>query len=480
VTALVLFRDDLRLDDNPALAEAAAGGRPVVALFVLDEVSPGIRPLGGAAKWWLGRSLAALRAELAGRGVRLVARRGGMVEHALDVASAIGATHVAWNRRYGAAEQAVDAALKAELKARGVTATSHNAHLLYEPWEVTTKAGSPAKVFTPFWRAARATKPARAPVPAPALIGADAAVPSDDPAAWGLQPTSPDWSTGMAEAFAPGSAGAMARLDRFLVEGLPGYADGRNRPDLPSTSRLSPHLRFGEISVARVWAISEHAVASGRSRAPEDDLVKFQAELGWREFAYHLLHQEPALATRNWQRKFDAFPWREDAAALKAWRKGLTGYPIVDAGMRELWTTGWMHNRVRMIVGSFLVKHLLVDWRRGEEWFWDTLVDADPANNTASWQWVAGTGADAAPYFRVFNPVGQGEKFDPMGAYVRRWVPELSRLPDALIHRPFAAGGIDLAAAGVSLGRTYPRPIVDLDFGRERALKALEATKDAA
>jgi deoxyribodipyrimidine photo-lyase len=314
----------------------------------------------------------------------------------------------------------------------------------------------------------------------PNLVGIAVSAPLGDVLNWGLQPTSPDWSTGMAAAFTPGSAGARARLDRFLVEGLPGYADGRNRPDLPSTSRLSPHLRFGEISVAEIWAASEHAVLSGRSRASDNDLAKFQSELGWREFAYHLLAQEPNLATVNWQRKFDGFPWRDDVASLKAWQRGLTGYPIVDAGMRELWTTGWMHNRVRMIVGSFLVKHLLIDWRRGEEWFWDTLVDADPANNTASWQWVAGTGADAAPYFRIFNPVGQGEKFDPEGVYVRHWVPELARLPNHLIHRPFEAGGLELSAAGVSLGPTYPRPIVELDFGRDRALKALEATKDAA
>lgn len=480
MTALVLLRDDLRLTDNPALADAASGGRPVVALFVLDEVSPGIRPLGGAAKWWLGQSLQALRADLACHGVTLLLRRGALVQEVLDVAARLGATHVAWNRRYGAAEQAVDANLKSEVKARGVVATSHSGHLLYEPWEVTTKSGTPVKVFTPFWKAARATKPARAPSPIPTLIGARVDVPSDDLASWGLRPTSPDWSTGLAAAFTPGSAGARARLERFLIEGLPGYADGRNRPDLPSTSRLSPHLRFGEISVAEVWAASEHAVLSGRSRASEDDLAKFQSELGWREFAYHLLAQEPNLAKVNWQRKFDAFPWRDDAAALKAWRRGLTGYPIVDAGLRELWTTGWMHNRVRMIVGSFLVKHLLIDWRRGEEWFWDTLVDADPANNTASWQWVAGTGADAAPYFRVFNPVVQGEKFDPDGAYVRRWVPELAKMPAAAIHQPWTAPPVILAAAGVRLGVAYPRPLVEHESARDRALSAFASIRDGA
>jgi deoxyribodipyrimidine photo-lyase len=475
--ALVWFRNDLRLADNPALVAAAATGRPLVAVYIHDKVSPGLRADGAAAHWWLGRSLAALKDELAGHGVPLVIRAGA----ALDVLSALiaetGAGAVHWNRRYDAAGIAVDKAVKARLKADGIAAESHNGALLYEPWTVTGKSGTYLKVFTPFWKAARATGEPPPPRPFPALRGTTNAPAGLSIADLATEPVKPDWAGGLRAMWTPGEAGARACLDRFLDGALDGYGENRNRPDFVSTSRLSPHLRFGEVSLNTVWHAAIHAVRSGRSKARESDLDKFHFELGWREFAYHLLYHFPGLPSDNFQPRFDGFPWRDPAPHLNAWQKGRTGFPVVDAGMRELWQTGWMHNRVRMIVGSFLVKHLLIDWRHGENWFWDTLVDADPANNTASWQWVAGTGADAAPYFRVFNPVIQGEKFDPDGAYVRAFVPELARMPAQWIHKPWDAPRDVLAKAGVTLGLTYPHPIVDHARARDDALAAFASLK---
>jgi deoxyribodipyrimidine photo-lyase len=475
--ALVWFRNDLRLADNPALIAAAETGRPLIALYVHDVQSPGLRGDGAAAHWWLGRSLAALKADLARHGVPLVIRTGAAGEVIPAFVAETGAGAVMWNRRYDAAGIAVDTAVKARLKGEGIGAESHNGALLYEPWTVKGKTGAYLKVFTPFWKAARATGEPAAPCPIPALHGAAPAPAGLDLTDLATEPTRPDWAGGLRDAWTPGEAGARARLDAFLESTLDGYGENRNRPDFTSTSRLSPHLRFGEVSLNTVWHAAILAVRSGRSRASESDLDKFHFELGWREFAYHLLYHFPRLASDNFQPRFDGFPWRDDASQLRAWQKGLTGFPIVDAGMRELWKTGWMHNRVRMIVGSFLVKHLLIDWRAGESWFWDTLVDADPANNTASWQWVAGTGADAAPYFRVFNPVIQGEKFDSEGTYVRTFVPELARLPAAWIHKPWDAPREVLARAGVTLGLTYPHPLVDHAKARDAALEAFASLK---
>jgi deoxyribodipyrimidine photo-lyase len=475
--ALVWFRNDLRLSDNPALIAAAATARPLIAIFVHDRQSPGLRADGGAAHWWLGRSLASLQADLARHGVPLVIRAGTAHDVLPALVAQTGARAVHWNRRYDAAGMAIDTAVKARLKADGLDAESHNGTLLYEPWTVTSKAGTYLKVFTPFWRAARAIGEPAAPRPVPALRGAASAPAGLTVADLATEPTRPDWAGGLRASWTPGEAGARDRLQAFLIEALDGYGENRNRPDLPSTSRLSAHLRFGEISLPTVWHAAVAAVRSGRSRASDSDLDKFQSELGWREFAYHLLYHFPGLATENFQPRFDSFPWRDSASHLAAWQQGRTGYPIVDAGMRELWRTGWMHNRVRMIVGSFLVKHLLLDWRAGERWFWDTLVDADPANNTASWQWVAGTGADAAPYFRVFNPVIQGEKFDPDGTYVRAFVPELGKLPAKWIHKPWEAPRDVLARAGVTLGLSYPHPLVDHAKARDDALHAFASLK---
>ena len=460
---IVWFRDDLRLADNPALHAAVAAGRPLICVFVFDEESEGMRPLGGAAKWWLHGSLAELDKALGvfGGGLHILRGRGDEVIEAL--AAETKAAGLYWNRRYDEAGRAVDTRLKTALKARGMEAESFNGGLFHEPWTVRNKSGAPFRVFAAFWRAARGNGDPPLPIPAPVKVSFYAARPEmtvalDDLA---LEPSKPDWAGGLREAWHRGEVAGQRQLETFLEESLGGYTANRDRPDRPATSRLSPYLRFGNISPRQIW---HAAMASGRS----PDLDKFLAELGWREFSYHLLYHQPDLATHNFQPRFDAMPWVKDAAALRAWQRGQTGYPIVDAGMRELWTTGWMHNRVRMIIASFLAKHLLIDWREGEAWFWDTLVDADPANNPASWQWVAGSGADAAPYFRIFNPILQGEKFDPDGAYVRRWVPELAALPNSAIHKPWTAK---------PAVKAYPAPIIDHDFARRRALDAFAETK---
>lgn len=474
--AIVWLRQDLRLADNPALTRAVRDGRAVIPLYILDT-APEIRPPGGASKWWLNRSLAALAADLEARGSRLVLRRGPAAEVLRRLVAETGAAAVYWNRLYDNAAIRRDQALKAELTADGIEARSFNAALLNEPWEVANGSGQPYRVFTPYWRAARTRIGEAEIAPAPPRPTAPGQWPASEALAdWGLHPTAPDWSTGFS-AWTPGEAGAMAALDRFLDQALDGYADGRDRPAVDATSRLSPHLHFGEIGPRQVWRAVQAAAASGRAGERQAD--KFLAELGWREFNHHILFHNPHLPTDNFRPEFDRVAWREDEAGFRAWSRGLTGYPIVDAGMRELWTTGTMHNRVRMIVASFLVKDLLVDWRRGEAWFWDTLLDADVAQNAANWQWVAGSGADAAPWFRVFNPVGQGEKFDADGAYVRRWVPELAALPADVIHAPWTAPPALLAAAGVVLGRDYPRPILDHGQARQRALAAFAVLKSA-
>jgi deoxyribodipyrimidine photo-lyase len=475
---VVWLRDDLRLDDQPAIA--AAVERSVLIIYVHDEESAGLRPLGGAGKWWLAHSLASLSQALAAIGGRLDILRGPAEANVLRLAEACEAQQVVWTRRYGAAEIAVDARVKAALRERGCDARSFNGQLLREPWDVLNNDGAPFRVFSAFWRRLRALGPLPAPIAAPIRLEA-APWPESGPAhatieQLQLTPHHPDWSGGLAETWRPGESGARARLAAFIDHRLRDYPEQRDRPGGENTSLLSPHLRFGEISPRR----AAHAVANAQAagHTPETAAEKFLAELGWREFFYSLLYAFPELATRNWRGRFDAFPFVDDKANYLAWTRGLTGYPIVDAGMRELWRTGYMHNRVRMIAASFLVKHLLCDWRRGERWFWDTLCDADPANNPASWQWVAGSGADAAPYFRIFNPVLQGQKFDARGNYVRRWIPELAKLDDGVIHAPWNASPDALRAAGVTLGRDYPAPIVDHSFARNRALAALARIKD--
>ncbi len=471
---LFWFRDDLRLADNPGLAAAHATGSSIVLLYILDEVSKEARPLGGASKWWLDKSLRALAERIAEKGGRLILRRGAAEVELAKIIEQTGAKGVYWNRRYGPARK-IDERIKTSLKADGVEAHSFNASLLVEPFDIKTGSGDSYKVFTPFWKALQQYYVSPAAAPEPRELRSFGNVKSDDIADWKLHPTKPDWSDGIAKAWMPGELGAHKRLRDFLKATIDGYATGRDRPDEDHTSRLSPHLRFGEIGPHQVWRAARHAEDAGE--APARDVQKFLSELAWRDFSYHLLYHDPQMGRVSWRRQFEDVDWRSGSKAeLEAWRRGRTGYPIVDAGMRQLWSTGYMHNRVRMIVASFFAKDLLVHWRKGEEWFWDTLVDADEANNANGWQWTAGTGADAAPYFRVFNPVLQGEKFDPRGDYVRAWIPELSRMSAKWIHNPWEAPESVLAEAGVTLGDNYPEPIVDHAFARQRALHAYKSS----
>ncbi|MDX2142352.1 MAG: deoxyribodipyrimidine photo-lyase [Rhodospirillaceae bacterium] len=465
---IVWFRQDLRLADNPALHAAAATGRPVVALYILDDAGAGAWPMGGASRWWLHGSLTALAAALAKQGARLVLRRGDSARVLDAVIGETGAEAVYWNRCYEPEAIARDRAIKSALKTRNVAVESFNSALLFEPWELKTQSETPFKVFTPFHKAALKAPAPRAPLPAPkALNGYGTAMTGEPLDSWALLPSKPDWAGGLRASWVPGEMGAQAALKKFLDKSVGAYAQGRDLPGEALTSRLSPHLHFGEISPHQIWrATLAHEQNAGTA--------SFLRELIWREFAHHLLFHFPAMPEAPLRAEFQHFPWKTDAETLTAWQRGRTGYPIVDAGLRELWATGWMHNRVRMIAASFLVKHLLQPWQAGAAWFWDTLVDADLANNSAGWQWVAGCGTDAAPYFRVFNPVLQGEKFDASGAYVRRWVPELAKLPDAWIHKPWVAPMDVLAAAGVTLGRHYPAPIIGLAAGRDRALAAFK------
>jgi deoxyribodipyrimidine photo-lyase len=475
--AIVWFRSDLRIADNEALS-AASDHASLIPVYI-RETESGARPLGAARQWWLHHSLERLAADLEGLGTPLILLSGKPADLIRGLVSETGASAVYWNRRYDPALTDKDAALKAELQSDDLLAESFPGQLLHEPTRLRTTSGTFYKVYSPFWRAIEADIEDRPPLDAPGSLKAFADISklgSEKLADWKLLPTKPDWSQGIREAWTPGEAGARERLAEFLEDRLKGYAERRDLPGVDATSGLSPHLANGEISPAQII----EAMKDADTNASSDDRTTFRKEVGWREFSWHLLVNEPELATQNHNSRFDEFPWLNDDNALSAWQKGQTGYPIVDAGMRQLWQTGWMHNRIRMVVASFLTKHLMIDWRKGEEWFWDTLVDADAASNAASWQWVAGSGADAAPYFRIFNPVLQGEKFDPDGDYVRRFVPELEKMPSKYIHKPWDAPDKVLKTAGVSLGDTYPTPIVDHKRARERALDAYKQIKDAA
>ena len=464
------FRQDLRLADNPALAAAAAHG-DVLPIFILDDPAAGADRMGAASRWWLHHSLMALKASLGGV---LHVAAGEALAVIPRIAAMTGATAVHWNRAYEPWRIDRDSRLKAALAEAGIEAVSHNGALLWEPWEVKKGDGTPYKVFTPFYRrGCLAAPPPREPLAIPDLALAADPEPRDI-ADLGLL-SDEGWDEMLAPHWQIGEAGAEARLAGFLDHGLAGYKEGRNLPAAPHVSRLSPHLHWGEISVNRVWQ-----AARARPDLPPDDVDNFCSELGWREFSHSLLYFNPELKRRNLQTKFDGFDWREDATMLRAWQRGMTGVPFVDAAMRELWQTGYMHNRMRMVTGSFLVKNLRLHWHHGEAWFWNCLVDADHASNSASWQWIAGCGADAAPYFRVFNPVTQGEKFDKAGAYTRRYLPELANLPDKYLFAPWTAPSPVLEGAGVRLGETYPKPVVDLKQSREDALAAFAKLREGA
>jgi deoxyribodipyrimidine photo-lyase len=447
--AIVWFRDDLRVADNPALSAAAESGHPLVCVYVWDEESPGFRAAGGAARWWLHHSLSRLGSRLEQLGAPLLIRRGPAGRAIDELTTETDAAAIFWNRRYGGAERAVDEAIKSAARAKGLEASSFAANLLFEPWTIRTGSDTPFSVYTPFWRACLSAPPPRKPLNAPSALTAGPRLPGLSIDDLGLLPTHPDWAGGLRDSWTPGEVDAHASLHAFLADDVAAYKQDRDTPGIAATSRLSPRLRWGELSPHQVW----HAAMDARTESNVEGSATFLAELGWREFAYHTLFQHPRMATENIRSEYDAFPWPSlHSSALHAWQHGRTGIPLVDAGMRELWHTGTMHNRVRMVVASFLTKNLLVDWRQGEQWFWDTLVDADPANNPFNWQWIAGSGADAAPYFRVFNPELQREKFDPHGDYVRRWVPEWQTAD-------------------------YPSPIVDLADTRRAALAAYDVVR---
>ena len=467
---ILWFRRDLRLADNPALHHALATGRAVLPVYVRDERLEG-RAIGAASRWWLDKSLRALDADLRARGGRLILRRGDAEAELRRLIEETGADQVFMNRLFEPEPFARDADIAHGLKADGVECRGFNASLMARPGAVLNGSGQAYKVFTPFLKALLAAAEAPAGMDAPETILVPEDVSSEAVEDWGLHPTRPDWSTGFVGT--PGEAGAKSALEAFVAGGLRTYATDRDRPDRAGTSGLAAHLHGGEIGPWR--AIEAVRTAAAQGRVPAAEAEKFVAEIGWREFSAHLLHHFPYLPERAFRPEYDAMPWRGDPEGLAAWKAGRTGYPLVDAGMRQLWATGTMHNRVRMVVASFLVKHLLIDWRLGEAWFWDCLTDADLASNVQNWQWTAGSGADAAPYFRICNPTAQGEKFDPQGLYVRRWVPEIARLPDRWLHAPWTAPPMVLAEAGVRLGGTYPRPIVDHAEARERALAALKS-----
>lgn len=459
--AIVWFRQDLRLSDNPAFAAACQDHSVVIPLYILDEVATRV---GGAQRWWLHHSLASLDKGLKKIELSLCRRQG----NALDILKKLVREHqievVYWNRCYEPLAMARDASIKKFFQTCGVRVVETKGSLLHEPWEIANATGHFFKVFTPYWRACLKQMN----MPAPYTISHKPKalkIHSESLESWQLLPRKPNWAKAFGESWQPGEAGARAKLENFIDIHLKDYHVSRDEPAKDATSKLSPHLHFGEISPWQVWRAMEIATLDKGSDLKSID--RFLSEMGWREFSYHLLYYVPSLPDTNFKSAFDAFPWKNDDSALKRWQRGKTGYPIVDAGMRELWQTGYMHNRVRMIVASFLTKDLLIDWRLGANWFLDTLVDADLANNSASWQWVAGCGADAAPYFRIFNPVLQGEKFDPQGTYVKQWVPELQSVPTQWIHQPWAAPKHKL---GICLGKDYPEPTINHAEARKMAL----------
>ncbi len=460
--AIIWFRKDLRLEGHLALHYAIKQGKPIVFLYVLDEDSMGKWKMGSAQKVWLHHSLSALEENLKSHKGHLLLRKGDTISSLEDVIKKTGADTLLFHRCYDPADLALEKKVKSHFK--DLEVTSFLSYLLFEPWVIKNKQGKHFSVFTPFSKACLEKLELKEPLPNKAFHPFPHSVKGDKLTSWRLLPTKPDWSGGFDEVWEPGEEGAHKKLKRFISHSLEKYDTGRDFPALEATSKLSPHLHFGEITPIQI--LQELAKLPRKTKQQE----KFISEILWREFAYHLLYHFPQLPEEPFQEKFKGFVWEKNTKELHAWEKGMTGYPLIDAGMRELWHTGWMHNRVRMVVASFLVKDLFIHWKEGEKWFWDTLVDADLANNSASWQWVAGSGADAAPYFRIFNPVTQSEKFDPEGEYIRKWVPELKGLSSKYIHAPWLAPAEALKAAKITLGSTYPEPLVDHDERRKKAL----------
>jgi deoxyribodipyrimidine photo-lyase len=475
------FRQDLRLDDLPGLLAAASTARPVLPCFIFDPQASGRWAPGGAARWWLHHSLASLSANISGRGGKLLVFKGDTLEVLQNLATVTGAAGIYCSRGYEPWAAAQECRLIETFKDSACEFQRFPGSLLFEPEQIANSSGLPFKVFTPFWRACLRQPPPAAPRDLPANLefagipaGKHGPVAADSLEDLSLLPRNPDWAAHWTELWEPGEAGARTRLTHFIGGGLSRYSEGRDHPELDATSLLSPHLHWGEISPRQVWHVAD---CSG---LPHDQVSKFHSELGWREFSRHLLHHFPDIQEKPFRAAFADFPWIGKKEHLAAWQNGYTGYPIVDAGMRQLWKTGFMHNRVRMVVASFLTKHLLLPWQAGADWFWDTLVDADLASNACGWQWAAGSGADAAPYFRIFNPTAQGERFDRDGSYVRRWLPELAGLPNRFLHQPWNAPPPILSEAGIELGRDYPEPIVDHRAARQAALDAYSAIRQSS
>lgn len=476
-TAILWLRNDLRLQDNPALA-AASQCDHLLPVYIYDPEAAAPWQAGGARQWWLHHSLTRLRDSLRDRGSELYVRQGDSQAILQQLVGEYRITHVFWNRLYEQPLIQRDQAVKAWLQKQDIQVNTHNASLLIEPWNISTQQDKPYQVYSPYWK-----KADQSIQPEDSLMNTPGQLPKGlsnlNVGQIGALSLLSDigWDAAFYDNWQPGEAGAHDHLQQFLNHRLHDYRTGRDRPADDLTSQLSPHLHHGEISPHRVYI----RVAKWAAEHDQQGLVAgqetYHKELGWREFSYQLLYHFPQTTEEPLNKKFDNMQWREDAADLRAWQRGQTGIPIVDAGMRQLWNMGWMHNRVRMITASLLTKNLRIHWREGAKWFWDTLVDADLANNTMGWQWVAGTGADASPYFRIFNPVSQGEKFDPQGDYVRRWVPELAQLEKKFIHKPWEASQAVLADAGIELGTQYPHPIVDLKDSRQAALDAYQAIK---
>jgi deoxyribodipyrimidine photo-lyase len=456
--AIIWLRQDLRLEDNPALQ--AAANHPLIAVYIWDEKDPWSP--GGASRWWLYKSLHSLRRSFEERGVQLIFRRGSPLQVLNDLVTETKACAIYWNRCYEPYSLSRDQEIKTYLNKAGIPCESFKGSLLIDPWKIESNTKGPYQIFTSFWNVLKNFR-FHKPLPVPDLQGWKSPVDSDSIEDWGLHPTL--WGQGLEKTWQPGEKGASEKLNHFLNNGIKDYVNKRDYPSEDSTSHLSPYLHWGELSPTQIWY--QASLFHGADSLP------FLRQLGWREFSYHLLFHFPKLPLNPMRSSFANFPWETNSQALEAWQRGKTGYPLVDAGMRELWHTGGMHNRVRMVVGSFLVKDLLLPWQKGQEWFWDTLVDADLANNAVSWQWVAGCGVDTAPYFRILNPSIQSQKFDPNGTYIKTWVPELQALDSPYIHSPWEAPADILEKAGVQLGGTYPFPIVDHALARKRALEAL-------
>ena len=465
---LLWLREDLRIHDNLALNSAAHSGE-FAAVYIYPQ------GLGGASYWWLHHSLKSLSKQLLDKGISLILRTGDPVHVLAQLSAEIQVGQVVWNRVYSPLGIEQGQRVKQALEIKNINTKSFNSQLLIEPTQILNKQGTPFKVFTPFWRhclTILSPSPIEIVPEFKAIMYKAESEQLDD---WGLLPTQPNWAMGLDERWQPGEDGAQKRWNAFLSHTISKYKEGRDIPSQENTSMLSPHLVFGEIGPRQIWFDTQQAIAA--NEIDSDNGNKFLSEIGWREYSRYLLVHFPHVIDSPFNQKFADFPWQNNPKLLNAWKKGLTGYPIVDAGMRELWHTGYMHNRVRMVVGSFLTKHCLTHWQEGMNWFWDTLVDADIGNNTASWQWISGCGADAAPYFRIFNPILQGEKFDKHGDYIKKWVPELKGLPDRFINKPWEADPMTLKIAKITLGKDYPRPIVDHKQARENALAAYQAIR---